>query len=147
MTTSALLFWYAVLAVICGLYLFFDARRREASAVSWALAGVLATILVLPFWWGVRPLQEGEVRKGGAAYVVLKTYGHLFLIAGFVTFLVMMFSGVDPGTDKTEAEEVARFLGSSVAGVFGAVLWGGVAGLCYAVGAFVKGDKVEQGIP
>lgn len=59
-------------------YLLWDGARREVPhLVLWALLTGLSGAFALPWYWAVRPLRRGEVRKGGFVGTVVR--GHFWL--------------------------------------------------------------------
>lgn len=72
-------------------WVYFDARRRDAgSAGKWAV-GTFFGLIVLPFYVASRPLLPGEVRRGGWAWNVFRNLAILF---GIIAAIVITIMGV-----------------------------------------------------
>jgi ankyrin repeat protein len=73
--------WYVALAATCVVWVFCDARLRNAAAVFWSVLAAVLGPLVLPVYLAKRPLKEGEIREGGFGWQLFKNLALLWTLA------------------------------------------------------------------
>jgi len=141
----ALLFAGQVL--LLGGYIAVDAKRRQASSFwMWAVGGAVVGLFLLPVWWAFRPLQSGEVRRGGTPHLLLKNYALVWVVVGLLSILVALGLGMYGSQQAaTDSGAGGAILGSGLGMIGACCYWIVPAGLAYTVAVFLKEDKVEQG--
>lgn len=130
-----------ILGIAIALWVFFDARSRKMDqAVLWAIGTSLLMILVIPFYFAKRPLKDGEVREGGTAWNVIKTFAIFWTAFMFVAGVSSMMAVGDAVTETGSGAEQA---GAAIGGVIG---MGMIMGLWFivVVGALVVGLFVKK---
>jgi len=118
-------------------YLIYDGYKREASNVwAWGLGTLLVGVIVLPFYFANRPLQDGEVRTGGFGWNVLKNFALLWTFL----FVILVFSSC------ASADTVGGSLLAGGIGVFFfGIIWFGALVVALVFGLFIKKDITEEG--
>lgn len=83
--------WYWMLNILIALWVFFDARKRKMNkSLLWGIGTSLLMVVVIPFYFAKRPLKAGEVREGGTAWNVIKSFAIFWTIFMFVAGVVGM---------------------------------------------------------
>lgn len=113
-------------------YLLWDGARREVPhLVLWALLTGLSGAFALPWYWAVRPLRRGEVRKGGFVGTVVR--GHFWLWTLLVGVGAAYMVGAVP----------QRSLGIGLLALLG--IWGAPLYLCHKALWLFFPLRVERG--
>ena len=82
---------FLILDLLLGLWVLLNARKRGANPYPWAIWTALLGPFILPFYLAKRPLRDGEVREGGAAWNITKSFAlawTLFMFVGTVIGLI-----------------------------------------------------------
>lgn len=133
--------WYWILDIAIALWVFFDARSRKMDqSILWVIGTLLLMILVIPFYFAKRPLKDGEVREGGTAWNVIKTFAIFWTAFMFVAGVSGMMAVGDAVT------ETGSGAGQAGAAIGGAIGMGMIMGLWFIVivGALVIGLFVKK---
>jgi hypothetical protein len=138
---------YLYLTVAVSLFVTWDATRRGATRLGWAVATVIAWPIMLPIWMTTLPLRAGEVRRGGRASNLLRQLALAWSILWGSHLVVAAGVGVVVAT--TEQDRSGRDSGLSMViliAVILAAIW-----LVPALGALLLGwllrrpDVAEHG--
>jgi hypothetical protein len=117
------------------IFVLWDAGRRRAARVLWTIATLALWPIVLPIWLAVRPLRRGEQRRGGRAWMLLRSFALTWtLLWGSHLVVTVGVGTVVAGTSQTRAE---RDSGLSMIVLVGAIF--GVIWLLPALGALLLG--------
>lgn len=73
----ALVYW--ILNIALAIWTFTDVKKREESG-AWVFGVLLAGIVVLPVYLGIRSLNQGEIREGGPGWNIAKNFGILWTV-------------------------------------------------------------------
>ena len=140
--------WYWILAMLVGSWVFADARSRKmGEPILWALGTVILMMIVLPFYFAKRSLRAGEVREGGVAWNVIKSFAIMWTVLMFVSGLIglgatgALVSSASSGAERAGAA-IGTMLGlGMIVGSWLIVLVGAVG-----VGLLVKkASIIERG--
>jgi hypothetical protein len=137
--------WYAVMYLILALWVLLDALKRKAGAIPWAIGTLLLGPFVLPLYLAKRPLKAGEVREGGTAWNVLKTFA-LFWTLLMVVAAVMGLVGASKTYTALEsnAERTGAAIGTTLGlGLIGALWFFPMVG-ALVLGLFLKKSSVVE---
>jgi hypothetical protein len=118
--------WYLILHGVFAAWVLFDglSRKDGGAAVGWALGTVLLGPLVLPVYLATRPLKNGEIREGGAAWNVLKNFVIVWTIVMVVaTFSSLSTMGRYTMTLQSDAERTGAGIGMFLGMGLLAVVW------------------------
>ena len=87
--------WWFLLDFAIGAWVYFDAKSRKIDQpILWAIGSVFLWIIVVPFYFAKRPLKSGEVREGGTAWNVIKSFAIFWTLLMFIIGVSgMMFVG------------------------------------------------------
>jgi len=141
--------WYWMLNILIALWVFFDARKRKMNkALLWGIGTSLLMVVVIPFYFAKRPLKAGEVREGGTAWNVIKSFAIFWTIFMFVAGVVGMISA-SKVVEKANsgAEQVGATIGTAIGisvifGVWFIVLIGTLV-----LGLFLKKSSIVENGP
>lgn len=137
-------FQLALVAGAIGVYV--DAfRRRSHFPLLWALGSYLLCVIVIPLWFAVRPLYDGETRRGGRLHNAINVFGSLCVM--FVMLGVTVEIARRIGLVVTGQRGVLRTLFGMWR--FGFMNWVilGIAGFVFATLSALtnKADAIERG--
>lgn len=140
--------WYWLLNILIGLWVLNDARTRKVeNAIGWALGTCLLMILFLPYYLAKRNLKAGEIREGGTAWNLLKSFAVFWTLLMAIAGLVGMFSAGQVVTEAgSEAAQAGAAIGTALGlGMLG-TLWFVVLVSALVLGLFLKkSSQVEKG--
>lgn len=138
--------WYWILNAVIALWVFFDARKRKMNQPAlWAIGTFFIMVAVIPFYFAKRHLKDGEVREGGTAWNVIKSFAIFWTVLMAVAGIVgMMAAGEFVNKTTTEAEQVGAALGTALGMgmIFG--LWFIVLAGALVIGLFMKKSSIVE---
>ena len=138
--------WFWILSLIISAWVFSDARNRKMDRPAvWAVAVFLLMIVFLPFYFATRSLKKGEVREGGTAWNVVKTFAMIWTITMLIVGISAM---IGVGQNVSGTISTAGQAGTAIGTVIGVGmlfgLWFVVLVGALAVGLFVKKSSVIE---
>lgn len=138
--------WYWVLNIAIALWVFLDARSRKMDqALLWGLGTALLMVFVIPFYLAKRSLKEGEVREGGTAWNVIKSFAMfwtLFMLVAGVSG--MMAAGKVVNNANSGAEQAGAAIGTAIGmGMIGG-LWFVILVAALVLGLFLKKSSIVE---
>jgi len=138
--------WYWILNIVIALWVFFDARSRKMDqSVLWGIGTLLIMILVIPFYFAKRPLKDGEVREGGAAWNVIKSFALFWTLLMFVAGVSgMMAVGSVVNSAKSGAEQAGAAIGTAIGMGMIMGLWFVVLVGALVIGLFLKKSSIVE---
>lgn len=138
--------WYWVLNIAIALWVFFDARSRKMDqSVLWAIGTSLLMIFVIPFYFAKRPLKNGEVREGGTAWNVIKSFAIFWTVFMFIAGVAGMMATGDVVTKASSgAEQVGAAIGTAIGVGMIMGLWFIVIVGALVIGLFVKKSSIVE---
>lgn len=141
---------YLILYLITAIWVFFDARKRQNHVIVWPLASALGFgLIALPLYFAKRNLREGEIRKGGTAWNVLKNFAifwTLTILAVALVGLIGLGAVVQQGANEYEQAGAAIAAGIGAAFGFGmiAALWFIVFAGALVLGFFLRKSRIVE---
>jgi hypothetical protein len=140
--------WYWVLNLVIAIWVFSDARSRKVdNPIGWSLGCVLLMIVFLPYYFAKRNLKPGEVREGGTAWNVLKSFSLFWtLMMGVAGIAAIFAAGKVVNSASSGAEQTGAAIGTMLGmGMIG-TLWFVILLAALVLGMFLKKSSiVEQG--
>jgi hypothetical protein len=138
--------WYWILNIIIALCVFFDAKSRKMEhPVLWGIFTLLIMILVIPFYFAKRPLKEGEVREGGTAWNVIKSFAIFWTLLMFVAGVAGMgAAGKVVNNASSDAEQAGAAIGTAIGMSMILGLWFVVLVGALVIGLFLKKSSVVE---
>ena len=138
--------WYWVLNIAIALWVFFDARsRRMDQSVLWAIGTCFLMIFVIPFYLAKRPLKDGEVREGGTAWNVIKSFAIFWTVFMFVAGGAGMMAAGDAVTKASSgAAQAGAAIGTAIGMGMIMGLWFTVIVGALVIGLFVKKSSIVE---
>lgn len=138
--------WYFGLNLIIALWVFFDARSRKMEQpILWAVRTFVIMIIVMPFYLAKRPLKEGEVREGGTAWNVIKSFAIFWTVFMFVAGMAGMISAGHVVTNaRSGAEQAGAAIGTALGLGMIIGLWVVVLVGALAIGLFLKKSSIVE---
>ena len=138
--------WYWALNIAFALWVFFDARSRKMDqSVLWAVGTFLLMIFVIPCYFAKRPLKDGEVREGGTAWNVLKSFAifwTVFMSAAGVSGMMVASDVANKASSGAEQAGVA--IGTAVGMGMVVGLWFVVMVGALVFGVFLKKSSIVE---
>jgi hypothetical protein len=134
--------WYLALYGIFAVWVLIDATNRKmgSSVAVWVLGTLFLGPIILPIYIAKRPLKKGEVREGGTAWNVLKTFAILWtILMAIVSFSAMMKVGEVTSSLDSDAAKAGAGLGIMLGMGFMAAVW-----FLPTVGAAVLGFLMKK---
>ena len=121
----------SVISVVLSLWVARDARRRQTQVAPfwWGLGVFLFWMLFFPLYLARRPLQAGEVRRGGKGWNFMK---NLAIVVSAYAPVVLLLGFLGVASEATSAEEAAALM-------VGVVLLVGLVWLVFAGGTLALG--------
>jgi len=86
---SILLFTY-FLAIPITIFVAVDAYKRKNKWLWWSIGVIISWPLVLPLYFSLRNLKEGEVREGGIIWNTIKNYVLVYSTNIFIVILLLL---------------------------------------------------------
>lgn len=118
---------YWVLSAALALWVCVDGMRRSGfSGIFWGVGTFLLAPLVLPVYFAVRPLREGETREGGKAWNVLKGFAltwTLLMVASGISGVMALSEQAALTQEATDAEKAGTAIGGVIGLMILAVVW------------------------
>jgi hypothetical protein len=138
--------WYWILNIIIALWVFFDAKGRKVEQpIYWAIGAFFFMILAIPFYFAKRPLKEGEVREGGTAWNVIKSFSIFWTLTMFVAGVAGMWSaGEVVNSASSGAEQAGAAIGTAIGISMVLGLWFAVLIGALVVGLFLKKSSIVE---
>lgn len=140
--------WYWILNIAIGLWVLNDARTRKVeNAIGWALGTCLLMIIFLPYYLAKRNLKAGEIREGGTAWNLIKSFAVFWTLLMTTAGIAGMVSAGKVVTDAgSEAAQAGAAIGTALGlGMIGG-LWFVVLVGALVLGLFLKkSSQVEKG--
>ena len=138
--------WYWLLNVAIALWVFFDARSRKMDQpVLWAIGTAILMIVVIPFYFAKRPLKDGEVREGGTAWNVIKSFAIFWTLFMFIAGVAGMMA-VSNVVNKASsgAEQAGAAIGTALGMGMIIGLWFVVIVGALVIGLFFKKSSIVE---
>ena len=138
--------WYWIIAIAVAVWVFVDARARRANALVWSLGTALLLVVVLPTYFGVRPLKKGERRDGGRAWNVLRNFALTWTVVMAIAAISGLMSVASTSTAlSSDAERIGAGIGATLGlGLIGAFWFFPMVG-AVVLGFILKKNVVEEG--
>lgn len=138
--------WYWILNLALAAWVFMDARSRKMDqAALWAVGTFLLLIFVIPFYLAKRPLKAGEVREGGTAWNVIKSFALFWTVFMVVAGVAGMMAAGDASTEAiSDAEKAGAAIGTALGLGMIIFLWFIVISGSLVVGIFLKKSSVVE---
>jgi hypothetical protein len=138
--------WYLILNPVVALWVFFDARSRKMERPAlWGIGTVLMMILVIPSYFATRSLKDGEVREGGTAWNVVKSFAIFWTLTMFVAgvwAMIAVSGSTSPGA--SEAEQTGAAIGTALGLGLIMGLWFFVLAGALVIGLFLKKSSIVE---
>ena len=138
--------WYWLLAALVAVWVAYDASKRKAMFIGWALGVLLLTPIILPIYLAARPLKAGETREGGRGWNILKNFALTWTVLMVMMTAVSLSATVNMPATTSGAASLGRGIALAVAlaGFGGAWLFPMIGAL--VLGFFLrKSHVVERG--
>lgn len=138
--------WYWILNIIIALWVFFDAKSRKMEQpVLWGIGTFFIMILVIPFYFAKRPLKENEVREGGTAWNVIKSFAIFWTLLMFVAGVAgMTAAGNVVNSASSGAEQAGAAIGTAIGMSMIMGLWFVVLVGALVIGLFLKKSSIVE---
>jgi hypothetical protein len=138
--------WWFLLDFAIGAWVYFDAKSRKIDQpILWAIGSVFLWIIVVPFYFAKRPLKSGEVREGGTAWNVIKSFAIFWTLLMFIIGVSgMMFVGDFISNPHSEAEQFGAAFGTAIGMSMLMGLWFFVMVGALVIGLFVKKTSIIE---
>lgn len=138
--------WYWILNIVISLWVFFDAQSRKMDqSVLWGIGAFFIMILVVPFYFAKRSLRDGEVREGGTAWNVIKSFAIFWTLLMFVAGIAgMMAVGSVVNNASSGAEQAGAAIGSAIGMGMIIGLWFVVLVGALVIGVFLKKSSIVE---
>ncbi len=138
---------YFIFYTIIAIWVAFDARKRQNNVIVWPLASLLVGPLTLPVYFAKRNLRQGEIRKGGTAWNVLKNFAIFWTLTILaVTLVGSLGVGKMAQQSANEYEQTGLAVGAALGFGLIAVIWFVVLAGTFVLGFILrKSSIVEEG--
>ena len=138
--------WYWVLNIAIALWVFFNARSRKMDQpILWAIGTSLLMIFVIPFYFAKRPLKDGEVREGGMAWNVIKSFVLFWTVFMFVAGMSGMIAASNFVAEaNSDAEQAGAAIGTAIGLGMIMSLWFIVIVGSLVIGLFLKKSSIVE---
>jgi hypothetical protein len=140
--------WYWILNIAIGVWVLNDARNRKVeNSIGWALGTCLLMIIFLPYYLAKRNLKAGEIREGGTAWNLIKSFAVFWTLLMAASGIAGMVSaGNAVNSASSGAEQTGAAIGTALGlGMIGG-LWFVVLVGALVLGLFLKkSSQVEKG--
>ena len=138
--------WWLLLNVSLGIWAVIDAKKRQEKSMLFPGLSFFAAPIFLPAYIAGRNLKEGEVRKGGKAWNILKNIALFWTIMYAAFGISSLFPAVGTGT-AGELQYAGAVTGADLDMVFIVGQWFcGTIGVLL-VGTFLKKSAVVENGP
>ncbi|MFO7816021.1 MAG: hypothetical protein R6V14_09905 [Halanaerobiales bacterium] len=144
---SILIFTY-YLAIPITIFVAIDAYKRKNKWVWWSIGVIISWPVVLPLYFSFRNLKNGEERKGGIIWIIIKNYILVYSTNIFIIILGLLILPQNLGYLSTEVF-LTEFAGVDISLSFIYyvifIVWLIPSVLFLMIGAFFKDDysKIE----
>ena len=131
---------YLLIIVIFAAWVFVDALKRKNNHIGWPVLTLLVSpVIALPVYLAKRHLKEGEVRKGGTSWNVIKNFAVAWTITIIVFSIVLMVIIAEVSETSASMKMADMGMGISI-GVF----WFVVLVVTLVLGFFLKKNSVVE---
>jgi hypothetical protein len=140
--------WYLILNAIIAVWVFFDAKKRKMDQpITWSIGVFLLMIVVIPFYFAKRPLLPGEVREGGTAWNVIKSFAIFWTLFMFIAgFSGMIAASNSVSQHHDQYAQAGAAIGTAIGVSMIMGLWFVVLVGALVIGLFLKKNSlVERG--
>jgi hypothetical protein len=139
--------WYLLLNIVIALWVFFDARSRKmgGESVLWSIGTVFMIILLIPCYFAKRPLKDGELREGGTAWNVIKSFAIFWTLTMFVVGVggMIAVNGITSHA-ASDAEQAGAAIGTALGLGMIMGLWFVLLVGALAIGLFLKKSSIVE---
>jgi hypothetical protein len=139
--------WYLLLNIVIAVWVFVDARSRKmgTEALAWSIGTFLLMIVVIPFYFAKRPLKDGEVREGGTAWNVIKSFAIFWTLLMFVAGVAGMIAATNvTSRAASDAEQAGAAIGTALGLGMMVGLWITVLMGALVIGLFLKKSSIVE---
>ncbi len=98
---SILIFTY-FLAIPITIFVGLDAYNRKNKWILWSIGVLLSWPIILPLYFSLRNLKEGETREGGLIWNIIKNYILIYSTNIFLVILLLLILPQNMGYLSTE---------------------------------------------